>query len=46
MVGITLDLGAKPLFGGLSGETETQGLDNLDEKCIKYKVRIYIVWYP
>lgn len=37
VVGITLDLGPKPLYGGLIGETETQGLDNLDDKCVKYK---------
>ena len=40
VVGITLDLGPKPLYGGLKGETETQGLDNLDERCIKYKVYV------
>ena len=38
VVGITLDLGPKPLYGGFSGETETEGLDSLDSKCIKYKV--------
>ena len=38
VVGITLDLGPVPLYGGLDDETETQGLDGLDEKCKKYKV--------
>jgi len=37
VVGITLDLGPKPLYGGFIGETETEGLDGLDNKCIKYK---------
>ena len=42
LVGITLDFGPKPLYGGLEGETDTQGLDGLDEKCQKYKVGIDI----
>ena len=36
--GVTLDLGPTPLYGGLSGETSTQGLDHLDERCVKYKL--------
>ena len=44
VVGITLDLGPVPLYGGLDDETETQGLDGLDEKCKKYKVRA--IYFP
>ena len=38
VVGITLDFGPVPLYGGLEDETDTQGLDGLDDKCKKYKV--------
>ena len=44
VVGITLDLGPVPLYGGLDEETETQGLNGLDEKCKKYKVRV--IYFP
>ena len=37
-MGITLDFGPNVLYGGLLGETETTGLDSLDENCVKYKV--------
>jgi len=37
VVGITLDFGPVPLYGGLEDETDTQGLDGLDDKCKKYK---------
>lgn len=37
IVGITLDFGPNVLYGGLLGETETTGLDSLDENCVKYK---------
>ena len=36
--GVTLDLGPTPLHGGLAGETATQGLDGLDQRCAKYKL--------
>jgi fructose-bisphosphate aldolase, class I len=35
IVGIKVDGGVKPLYG-TDGETVTQGIDNLDEKCQKY----------
>lgn len=35
MVGIKVDMGVKPLYG-TCGETVTQGLDGLDERCKKY----------
>ena len=38
VIGITLDFGPVPLYGGLEDETDTQGLDGLDDKCKKYKV--------
>ncbi len=34
--GVTLDQGLVPLYGAKSGETTTQGLDNLDARCKKY----------
>jgi len=34
--GIKLDKGAVPIMGGLNGETATQGLDGLGERCKEY----------
>jgi fructose-bisphosphate aldolase class I len=34
--GVTLDQGLVPLHGGQTGETSTQGLDNMDERCKQY----------
>jgi len=35
--GVTLDFGPVTLHGGLPGEMSTQGLDDLDSRCAKYK---------
>ena len=35
VVGIKVDKGVKPLYG-TNGETVTQGIDNLDERCRQY----------
>ena len=35
VVGIKVDKGVKPLYG-TDGETVTQGIDNLDERCQQY----------
>ena len=35
-VGIKVDKGTVPLAGGLAGETTTQGLDGLAERCAQY----------
>ena len=35
VVGIKTDMGAKPLYG-TNGETVTQGIDNLDKRCMEY----------